>query len=102
MPDEADLYVCRRCASHVIVPCMSNQGSDDDQVEQRMDALVLRLLKTPPQSHRAGRSRPTREGEAYSDSREARQRRNARRCCLAVLGFVRLSIEKPLAFRAGQ
>jgi len=29
---------------------MNDQGSDDDQVEQRMDALVLRLLKTPPQS----------------------------------------------------
>src|SRR3954451_16052929 len=35
---------------HAILPCMSHQGSDDDQVEQRMDALVLRLLKTPPQS----------------------------------------------------
>jgi hypothetical protein len=29
---------------------MSDQGSDDDQVEQRMKALLLRLLKTPPQS----------------------------------------------------
>jgi len=29
---------------------MSDQGSDDDQVAQRMDALLLRLLKTPPQS----------------------------------------------------
>jgi len=29
---------------------MSDQGSDDGQVKQRMDALLLRLLKTPPQS----------------------------------------------------
>jgi hypothetical protein len=28
---------------------MSDQGSDD-QVAQRMDALLLKLLKTPPQS----------------------------------------------------
>jgi hypothetical protein len=29
---------------------LSDQGSDDDQVAQRFDALLLRLLKTPPQS----------------------------------------------------
>ena len=29
---------------------MSGQGSDDDQVAQRMHALLLKLLKTPPQS----------------------------------------------------
>jgi hypothetical protein len=29
---------------------MSGQGSDDDQVAQRFDALLLKLLKTPPQS----------------------------------------------------
>ena len=29
---------------------MGDQGSDDDQVAQRMDALLLKLLKTPPQS----------------------------------------------------
>jgi hypothetical protein len=29
---------------------MSDQGSDDGQVKQRMDALLLKLLKTPPQS----------------------------------------------------
>jgi hypothetical protein len=29
---------------------MSDQGSDDDQVAQRRDKLLLRLLKTPPQS----------------------------------------------------
>jgi hypothetical protein len=29
---------------------MSDQGSGDGQVKQRMDAMLLRLLKTPPQS----------------------------------------------------
>lgn len=29
---------------------MSDQGSDDGQVKRRMDAMLLRLLKTPPQS----------------------------------------------------
>jgi hypothetical protein len=29
---------------------MTDQGSDDDQVAQRMNALLLKLLKTPPQS----------------------------------------------------
>ena len=29
---------------------MSDQEGDDDQVAERMDALLLRLLKTPPQS----------------------------------------------------
>jgi hypothetical protein len=27
---------------------MSDQGSDDDQVAQRFDVMLLRLLKTPP------------------------------------------------------
>jgi hypothetical protein len=34
---------------HAMLPCMDDQGSDDDQVEQRMKAMLLRLLKTPPQ-----------------------------------------------------
>jgi hypothetical protein len=29
---------------------MSDRGSDDDQVAQRRDVLLLKLLKTPPQS----------------------------------------------------
>ena len=33
-----------------MLPCMSDQGSDDDQIKQRMDAMLLRLLTTPPQS----------------------------------------------------
>ena len=28
---------------------MSDQGSDDDQIAQRFDKLLLKLLKTPPQ-----------------------------------------------------
>ena len=52
-----------------MLPCMSDQGSDDDQaVEQRFDALLLKLLKTPPQSRaelaeavrRAKKEKPTR------------------------------------------
>jgi hypothetical protein len=47
---------------------MSDQGSDDDKVAQRFDALLLRLLKTPPQSRselaeavrRAKNEKPTR------------------------------------------
>jgi len=29
---------------------MSDQGSENGQIKQRMDAMLLRLLKTPPQS----------------------------------------------------
>jgi hypothetical protein len=29
---------------------MSDQEGDDGQVKRRMDALLLKLLKTPPQS----------------------------------------------------
>ena len=39
---------------------------------------------------------------AYSESsRDFRQRRKARRRCFTVLGFVRLSIQEPLALRSG-
>ena len=37
-------------SSHVIFPRMDDHGSDDGQVKRRMDTLLLRLLKTPPQS----------------------------------------------------
>ena len=40
--------------------------------------------------------------EAYSGSREARQRKKARRCRLGVRGFVRLSIVQPLALGPAQ
>jgi hypothetical protein len=33
-----------------MLPCMSDEGSDDWQIAQRMRAILLRLLKTPPQS----------------------------------------------------
>jgi hypothetical protein len=47
---------------------MSDQESDDDQVKQRMDAMLRRLLTTPPKSRaelaeelrRAKREKPTR------------------------------------------
>jgi hypothetical protein len=50
-----------------MLPLMSDQGSDDDQVAQKRDALLLRLLKTPPQSRadlaeavRRAKGKPTR------------------------------------------
>jgi hypothetical protein len=46
---------------------MSDQKGGDDQVAQRFDALLLRLLKTPPQSRaetsekaRRAKGKPTR------------------------------------------
>ena len=46
---------------------MSDQEGDDDQLAQRRDALLLRLLKTPPQSRadlaeavRRAKGKPTR------------------------------------------
>jgi hypothetical protein len=46
---------------------MSDQKSDDDQIKQRMDAMLKRLLTTPPKSRaelaeelrRARREKPT-------------------------------------------
>lgn len=35
---------------HVSLPCMSDQESDAGQVKQRMDAMLRRLAKMPPQS----------------------------------------------------
>ena len=51
---------------------MSDQGSDDDQTKQRMDAMLLRLLKTPPKSRaelaeelrRAKSDKPTRVAQS--------------------------------------
>jgi hypothetical protein len=59
---------------------MSDQGSDD-QVAQRRDALLLRLLKTP---RRAPSWPPCAPGEAYSDSREARQPASPGRFSMSV------------------
>jgi hypothetical protein len=54
--------------SRVILYSMSDQESDDDQVKQRMDAMLRRLLTTPPKSRaelaeelrRARAEKPTR------------------------------------------
>jgi hypothetical protein len=53
---------------------MSEQGSDNKQVIELVDTLLLRLLKTPPRSRIELPSRSAREGkeEGCSDSREAR------------------------------
>jgi hypothetical protein len=58
---------------------MSDQGSDDDQVAQRMDALLLRLLKTPPQSReelaeavRRAKGKPTRAKRKSQAQKSAR------------------------------
>jgi hypothetical protein len=57
-----------------IFPSMSDHGSDDDQ---RRDALLLRLLKMPPQSRaelaeavrRAKKEKPTRAKRASAGKR---------------------------------
>jgi hypothetical protein len=57
---------------------MSDQRSDDDQAAQRFDALLRRLLKTPPQSRaetaelvrRAKGKKPTRARGAYASARK--------------------------------
>lgn len=56
---------------------MSNQDDGDGQTKQRMDALLLRLLKTPPQSRaelaeqvrRAKGKKPTRSKRARAGKR---------------------------------
>ena len=47
---------------------MSDREGDDDQIKRRMDVLLLRLLKTPPQSRaelaeavRRAKGKPTRK-----------------------------------------
>jgi hypothetical protein len=53
---------------HATLPCMSDQETDDDQVAQRLDALLRRLLTTPPKTQaelaeelrRAKAEKPTR------------------------------------------
>jgi hypothetical protein len=62
---------------------MSDQEGDDDQVAQRMDTLLLRLLKTPPQSRtelaeavrRAKGKKPTRTRAKRTNSEKAKPTR---------------------------
>jgi hypothetical protein len=56
---------------------MSDQGSDDDQVAQRMDALLLRLLKTPPQS-RAELAEAVRRAKGKKPTRTRAKRASGR------------------------
>jgi hypothetical protein len=53
---------------------MSDQGSDDDQVAQRFDALLLKLLNTPPQS-RAEVAEAARRAKAEAKANRIRGKR---------------------------
>ena len=55
---------------------MSDQGSDDDQVKQRMDVVLLRLLKTPPQS-RAELAEAVRRAKGKKPTRTRAKRASA-------------------------
>lgn len=57
---------------------MSDQGSDDDQVVQRRDALLLKLLKTPPQS-RAELAEQVRRAKQEKATRSRSARASARK-----------------------
>lgn len=67
-----------------MLPYMSDQGSDDEQVAQRFDRTLLRLLKTPPQSRaelaeevrRANEGKPTR-GRPRSQGRKLKAGRKS-------------------------
>ena len=61
-----------------MLPRMSDQGSDDDQVAQRMDALVLKLLKTPPQA-RAELAEAVRRAKGKKATRTRGKRASARK-----------------------
>jgi hypothetical protein len=56
---------------------MSDQG-DDDQVKQRMDAMLLKLLKTPPQS-RAEVAEAARRAKAEAKATRTRGKRASAR-----------------------
>ncbi len=53
---------------------MGDQGSDDGQVKRRMDALLLKLLKTPPQS-RAEVAEAARRAKADAKATRIRDKR---------------------------
>ena len=62
-----------------MLPRMSDQGSDDDQIKQRMDAMLLRLLKTPPQSRAdlAEAVRRAKKGKATRLKRKSQEPKSA-------------------------
>ena len=56
-----------------------SEGGDDDQVKQRMDALLLKLLKTPPQSRAelAEQVRRAKKEKATAPKRKSQRRKSA-------------------------
>jgi hypothetical protein len=57
---------------------MSGQGSDDDQVAQRFDQLLLKLLKAPPQSRAEVAEQVRRaKGKATTPKRKRQPRKRA-------------------------
>ena len=61
-----------------ILPRMSNQGNDDDQVAQRRDAILLRLLKMPPKTQ-AELAEELRRARAAKPTRSRAKRASARK-----------------------
>jgi hypothetical protein len=57
---------------------MSDQEGDDDQVAQRFDTLLLKLLKTPPQS-RAEVAEAARRAKAEAKATRIRGKRASAR-----------------------
>jgi hypothetical protein len=55
---------------------MSDPGSDDDQATQRFDALLLKLLKTPPQA-RAELAEAVRRAKGKKPTRTRAKRTSA-------------------------
>jgi hypothetical protein len=91
------------------LPVMLSSPNERSGKRRRSDRTALRsdgataADDASPIARRSRGSGPAREaGEGYSESRQARQRRKARRRCLAVRGLVRLSVEEPLALCGGE
>jgi len=61
---------------HAILPHMNDQGTDDDQAAQRFDTLLLKLLKTPPQS-RAELAEQVRRAKGMKPTRTRGKRASA-------------------------
>jgi hypothetical protein len=58
---------------------MSDQEGDNDQAKRRMDALLLKLLKTPPQSRAelAEQVRRAKKEKATAPKRKSQRRRKS-------------------------